>query len=248
VPADILIYAIVTAGLVFWLRSILGTNGDDGSQNPNQLSSHHQKSGTPASDKNDKETTSVLFPGMSAIGDEAPKPNLESSMSIGNQEAEVGLAKIAHSDKNFDLAHFLYGSQDAFTMIVEAFSVGDKETLKNLLCDHVYKSFEKVVDDREKSGQRATVDIYSIRKTEIVDAKLEDKTAYITVRFVADETNIVYDKDDKIISGDPDRVTETIDIWTFCREINSRDPAWYLFETRDEDATEEDHKTVPDSE
>lgn len=41
-------------------------------------------------------------------------------------------------------------------------------------------------------------------------------------------------------------MTETIDIWTFTRNIKSRDPAWRLVATRDQDAAEDDHKTVPD--
>ena len=60
-------------------------------------------------------------------------------------------------------------------------------------------------------------------------------------------TNVLRDKDDNIIFGDPDRVTETIDIWTFSRDTRSRDPSWVLCATRDEDAADKEDKTVPDS-
>ena len=71
--------------------------------------------------------------------------------------------------------------------------------------------------------------------------------AYITVKFVADETNVLFDEDEKPLSGHPDHVTETVDIWTFGRNIKSHDPSWLVYRTNDEDSGEEDHKTVPDS-
>jgi len=61
--------------------------------------------------------------------------------------------------------------------------------------------------------------------------------AYITVRFVADETVVTRDKDNNIISGHPDRVSETIDIWTFGKPVNAKDPTWFLIATREEEAS-----------
>ena len=62
---------------------------------------------------------------------------------------------------------------------------------------------------------------------------MDDSWAYVTVRFVADETVVCRDKDDKILYGHPDHVAEKIDIWTFGRDVKSSDPVWYLFETRE---------------
>jgi predicted lipid-binding transport protein (Tim44 family) len=76
---------------------------------------------------------------------------------------------------------------------------------------------------------------------------MQGRMSYITVRFVADETNVLFDRDGKVAHGNPDRVTETIDIWTFGRDVKSRSPAWLVYETRDENAAGQDHKTVPDA-
>jgi predicted lipid-binding transport protein (Tim44 family) len=39
-----------------------------------------------------------------------------------------------------------------------------------------------------------------------------------------------------IVSGNPDRVKETIDVWTFGRNTQSKDPTWLLYATREENA------------
>ena len=70
--------------------------------------------------------------------------------------------------------------------------------------------------------------------------------AYITVQFTADETCVIRNSDDVVISGDPDRITEMCDIWVFAKDMKSKDPVWQLVETRDGEP--EDHKTpVPDA-
>src|SRR5690606_39836599 len=70
--------------------------------------------------------------------------------------------------------------------------------------------------------------------------------AYITIRFIADETCVVRDKDGVILSGDPDRITEMNDIWTFVRDIKDRDPRWLVQETRDGDVIEESSTPLPE--
>ena len=171
---------------------------------------------------------------------------LDRTMGVEGEMAEAGLVEIARIDRTFNVARFLSGAQEAFTMIVEAFADGDRETLRGLLSDSVYGAFERAITTREQNGEQSSVEIHAIRKSEIVDAHIDGRVAFITVRFVADETNILRDKDGKLLSGDPDRVTETIDIWTFTRDVRSRDPAWLLCETSDEDAQEDEQKTVPD--
>jgi predicted lipid-binding transport protein (Tim44 family) len=147
--------------------------------------------------------------------------------------AEAGLLEISRNNKSFDLLQFMMGAQDAFAMIVEAFAAGDRRTLKDLLAPDVYDSFEKVIAGREERGETATMEIHAVRRAEIAAARISGKTAFITVRFTADETGVVRDRDDKILSGNPDRVSETNDLWTFGRDMRSRDPAWLVYETRE---------------
>lgn len=239
-PADIVIYALVAAGLVFWLRSILGTRHGDETQRPNPFVSHPAES-------NDKQGAPAAGKTPATAAHEDMDSELPRNMTIEGAEAKNGLHAIAGQDRSFDINHFITGAQDAFAMIVEAFAAGDTETLKNLLSEPVYKSFESAIKARESKKQTASTEIHAIRRTEIIDAQIQDKMAFITVRFIADETNVLYDEDKKPISGNPDKISETIDIWTFGRGVRSRSPAWLVYETRDEDSYEQEHKTVPDS-
>lgn len=241
-PADILIYAIVAAGLVFWLRNILGTRSGDERQRPNPFTSHPETLKNPAPEMAAAHTAGLLPDQQASLS-----AGLERHMSIENQSAERGLMEIARADRSFELPHFLGGAQDAFIIIIESFAAGDKETLRGLLSAPIYQIFEKVIDDRAAKGEQASVEIHAIRKTEVMDAQIRDKTVFIKVRFTADETSIVRDRDGRVIFGDPERVTETIDIWTFARSLRAGRDAWQLVETREDAADEVSGSTVPDS-
>ncbi|MBU0800709.1 MAG: TIM44-like domain-containing protein, partial [Alphaproteobacteria bacterium] len=93
----------------------------------------------------------------------------------------------------------------------------------------------------------ASVEIHAVRKVEVVEARLEGRMAFVTVKFVADETSVLKDADGKFLSGHPDRVTETIDIWTFGRDVRGRDPVWAVYETREGAGDTQAGSTVPDS-
>ncbi|MEM6781303.1 MAG: Tim44/TimA family putative adaptor protein [Pseudomonadota bacterium] len=241
-PAEILLYALVAAGLVFWLRSILGTGHDDGPARPNPFTSQETQ------EEPDK-VNSGFMPQADemtfSLGDNQAMQDLPRNVSV-DEKAQEGLSDIMRADRHFETAHFAQGSEGAFIMIVEAFAKGEREVLKDLLSPSVYKAFDSVITQRENDGETVETEIHSVRKLEILDAVMADTKAVITVQFTADETCIIRDKDGEIISGDPDRMTEMKDIWVFARDVKSKDPVWELVETRDGEP--EDHKTpVPDA-
>ena len=57
------------------------------------------------------------------------------------------------------------------------------------------------------------------------------KTAQITVRFVSQLISVTHDRTGAVIEGSPEKVTEVTDVWTFARDISSRDPNWKLVAT-----------------
>ncbi len=247
IPADILLYAVIAAGLVFWLRSILGTGSGD---NPNstQFKSPLDGDNKPVDSKPAAvPMNNFASPAENINAIENVSDILDRNMSMSD-EAAAGLKDISLKDKAFNLPFFLRAVQDAFIYIVEAFAEGDRNTLKDLLSENVYKAFDAALDAREKQGLKTSVEIHAVRKMELTNAWMKDRMAFITIRFIADETRVVRDDKGEVIEGNPDRVAETIDIWTFGRDVRSRSPAWVLYETRDEDAADQDHKTVPDSE
>ncbi len=231
---DILIYAIIAAVLVVWLRNILGTRNGDEQQRPNPYVESEQSKPKP---KN-----IVGLDGQPFVVDmENPLKKLDLSDEL-IKEAE-GLSR---QMRDFDAISFVENAKNAFVMVVEAFAKGEKDVLEMLLAPSVYESFEGAIKEREKKGETVSTEIHAVRKADIVDIQQKNGIAYVSIRFTADETCVIRDKDDNILSGDPERITEMVDVWTFGRKIKSKEPTWLLFETRDDEV--EDHKTpIPEA-
>ncbi len=235
-PVELIVYVLVAAGLVFWLRSILGTKNGEEREHPH-LAEHmksEEKAVTPERQSLSAEDNIAALAAM-------PRKNY----ALDNKTAENGLIDIARADKGFDIDMFLQGAQDAFAMIVESFAEGDRDTLKNLLEPSVYNAFEQEITKREERGEIQITDIHAVRKAVVTKAGLTGKMAHITVKFTAEETSVTRNKDGEIIAGNPDRTHTMNDLWTFSREIRSKDPSWLLLETRGD--IEDDNDLIPNS-
>jgi len=143
----------------------------------------------------------------------------------------AGLDAIAAHDSSFDPRHFISGARSAYEMIVLAFANGDRRSLKDLLSSEVYDSFEAVIKDREKHEQKTETRFVSIDKAELVSAEARDRAAQLTVRFVSQMISVTRDKTGAIVDGNPDKVADITDVWTFARDTSSRDPNWKLVGT-----------------
>jgi predicted lipid-binding transport protein (Tim44 family) len=143
----------------------------------------------------------------------------------------TGLDAIATADSGFDAKHFLAGARQAYEMVVTAFAEGDQRALKNLLSREVYEGFEAAIREREGRGETVETRFVSIDKAEIVGAELRGRTAQVTVRFVSQLISVTRDRAGAVIEGAPDKVTEVTDVWTFARDVSSRDPNWQLVAT-----------------
>ena len=142
-----------------------------------------------------------------------------------------GLDAIVAEDKSFDIKHFLAGARQAYEMIVTAYAEGDRRNLKNLLSREVYDGFESAIREREGRGETTETRFVSIDKADITGAELRGKTAQITLRFVSQLVSVTHDRTGAVIEGSPDKVTEVTDVWTFARDLSSRDPNWKLVAT-----------------
>jgi predicted lipid-binding transport protein (Tim44 family) len=116
-------------------------------------------------------------------------------------------------------------------MIVLAFANGDRRALRDLLSSEVYDSFDSVIKEREKHEQKTETRFVSIDKAEMVGAELRERTAQVTVRFVSQMISVTRDKMGNIVDGNPDKVADITDIWTFARDTGSRDANWKLVGT-----------------
>jgi predicted lipid-binding transport protein (Tim44 family) len=143
----------------------------------------------------------------------------------------AGLDAILAADKSFDPRHFLTGARAAYEMIVVAFAQGDRRTLREWLSKDVYDNFDAVIRERESRGETTETRFVSIDTTEIAGAELRGRTAYLTVRFVSQLVSVTRDKSGNVTDGNADAVTDVTDVWTFARDVTSRDPNWKLVAT-----------------
>ncbi|HVV41910.1 MAG TPA: Tim44/TimA family putative adaptor protein [Nitrobacter sp.] len=143
----------------------------------------------------------------------------------------AGLDAIVAKDSSFDPRHFLSGAKSAYEMIVLAFANGDRRALKDLLSSEVYESFDGAIKEREKLERKTETRFVSIDKAELVAAEMRDRTAQLTVRFVSQMISVTRDKTGAIVDGNPDKISDITDVWTFARDVSSRDPNWKLVGT-----------------
>ncbi|GLK81574.1 Tim44/TimA family putative adaptor protein [Methylopila turkensis] len=142
-----------------------------------------------------------------------------------------GLDEIAAAERGFDARQFLTGARAAYEMIVTAFAAGDRKTLKPLLAKDVFDNFSAAIAERESRGETVESNFVSIEKAEFTGAEVVGRSAQLTVRFVSKLINATRDRDGTVIDGDPTAIVDIVDVWTFARDINSRDPNWRLIST-----------------
>jgi predicted lipid-binding transport protein (Tim44 family) len=143
----------------------------------------------------------------------------------------IGLDAIAAAESGFDPKHFLAGARAAYEMIVGAFAEGDRRSLKNLLSRDVYDGFDAAITEREKRGETVESHFVSIDNAELTAAEMRGRNAQITVRFHSKLVSATRNKDGNVIEGNAEKVTDVTDVWTFARDVSSRDPNWKLVAT-----------------
>jgi predicted lipid-binding transport protein (Tim44 family) len=146
--------------------------------------------------------------------------------------AAAGLDAIAAADGSFDIQHFLTGARAAYEMVVTAFAAGDRRQLRGLLSREVFDGFDAAISEREGRGETAESKFVSIDAATVSAAELRNRsTAQLTVRFVSKLVSATRDRSGAVIDGNDEKVTEVTDLWTFARDVASRDPNWKVVAT-----------------
>jgi predicted lipid-binding transport protein (Tim44 family) len=158
-------------------------------------------------------------------------PDRYSGFAAAGSPVARGLDAITAADKTFDVKQFIAGARAAYEMIVTAYAAGDRRSLKNLLAREVYDGFDAVIREREARSETVETRFISIDSTEITNAELRGKVAQLTLRFVSQLVSATRNRNGNVIDGSPDAVTNVTDVWTFAREVTSRDPNWNLIAT-----------------
>ncbi|MFG1394055.1 Tim44/TimA family putative adaptor protein [Xanthobacter agilis] len=167
---------------------------------------------------------------VSTDPEEAPKFRWEGVAAEGSAVA-AGLDQAARIEPDFDATHFLSGAKAAYEMIVTAFANGDRRALKDLLSKEVYDNFAAAITERESRGETMESRFVAISRADLEQAVVQGATAQLTVRFVSQLISVTRGRDGGVVDGDAETVADVTDVWTFARDLGTRNPNWKLVAT-----------------
>ena len=200
--------------LVFQLRRALGRRSDnqepESKPNPEQRAEH-------------SETDNVV----------AIKPNKNKNENQEQEQEETlgGLTELREKDPSFSDTDFIKGSKEAFSWIVAAFSKGEIHKLEPLLSEPLFNGFKQAIEQREADQLSLETNIVSIKSAQIHNVTVKQDQVNITVEYVTDQIKSTRNAKDEIVDGDPDTIETVTDLWTFNRNIKSKNPNWTLVKT-----------------
>lgn len=222
-PLNLILLAI--ALVVFWrLKSVLGTR--TGTERPPAdvavLKPRGEAPPQPQSDPplgvQDREPVKPVWHGVAPEGSDTAK----------------ALEAILAKSPDFDVAQFLAGAKLAYEMVLQAYANADKPALKPLLGPDVYQSFSAAIDRRKSEGTNFVFQFVAVMTAKITRATLDGRNALLTVQFRSQMIQAVVAKDGTVLEGDDKAVRDVEDVWTFERDVTSRDPNWKLVATDDD--------------
>ncbi len=127
---------------------------------------------------------------------------------------------------------FLKGAEIAYETIINSFAKGDQKTLKDLLTLEMRNNFKSAIEERKSKNIKSELTFIGVKSSVIEKFDKTAEALFFTVKFVSEIISVKKDKDNKIIDGDPNKITTVIDRWKFTRKISSSNPNWYLAEIK----------------
>jgi len=223
---EIILIALVAVFLVLRLRSVLGRR--TGNERP-PAQDPFTPPATPAPEARRDNGNVVQLPRPNS--EPLPAPQRAGGQARVAPAATSGVDAIRSADRGFDAQGFAGGARAAFEMIVGAFAKGDLATLRPLLDDAIYRSFETAVKDRQSKSQVLETSLIGFDATELVRAEMRGSVAHVTMRFVTEQINVTRGADGLVVDGNPNTVERVTDLWTFARDTRSDNPNWLLVNT-----------------
>jgi len=227
---DIILMALIVIFLVLRLRGALGSrDGFDGKGQDEGFKGNRSERAQNTDDDNVVQMPGARLPGPDDNGFEVAENVKEDTQFEGT--LGEGVEAIREADQTFRVDEFIQGAHYAFEMILDAYAAGDVKTLKPLLSPEVYSGFAGAIEDRETRGQILQETLVGISNAELVEAYMDGRDAHVTVKFVSEQISALLDSEGAVIEGDPTKVMNATDFWTFARTTKSKNPNWTLVGT-----------------
>ena len=158
--------------------------------------------------------------------------DIESSFA---HEAPPSNPKVDLNASTFDenaKREFVKGAKIAYETIITNFAKGTLKDIKTLLDKSVYQQFEDAIKDRQSKKHSSETTFIGISSAEVKQHEQNKNMLEVTVEFVSEIISCVKDKDDKVISGDPEKIKKVLDTWKFSKDSRSANPNWLLIDTQ----------------
>ncbi|MDC2984402.1 Tim44/TimA family putative adaptor protein, partial [Candidatus Pelagibacter sp.] len=127
---------------------------------------------------------------------------------------------------------FINGAKIAYETIITNFAKGTLKDIKTLLGKSVYQQFEDAIKDRQDKKFSSETTFIGISSAEVKQHEQNKNMLEVTVEFVSEIISCVKDKDNKIVSGDPEKIKKVLDTWKFSKDTRSSNPNWLLIDTQ----------------
>jgi len=222
IDVSTVVLALVALFVVFKLRSVLGMRNDADRRRADASAQPRNPTVAPAP---------VAYSGTNPAANANVPANRWAGVAEPGTPLWSGLDAIAATDPGFSAQAFLTGARAAYEMVVTAFAAGDSATLKTILAPDVFDNFNKAILARRNAGHTMSTTLIAIDAADIVGARLAETSAQVSVRFAAKLVSVTRDNAGVLVDGSPDAIREHLDVWTFIRDVRSRDPNWSLTAT-----------------
>jgi predicted lipid-binding transport protein (Tim44 family) len=223
---------LALAVFVAWkLRSVLGQK--TGNEQPKDPFARRETPPMRPDQAAEKRDNVIRLPGAAndPVATEPPAAERWKDLAAADTPVSAGIEAVIRQEPGFDPHDFVAGAKAAYEAIVTAFARGDRKMLKGLLAKDVYEGFEQAITEREKRGEKSESNFVSIDKADLSAVEVKGKTAQVTIAFVSQLISVTRDAQGAVVDGSADQVSEVNDIWTFSRQLGSRDPNWLLVAT-----------------
>ncbi|MBQ4471683.1 MAG: TIM44-like domain-containing protein [Alphaproteobacteria bacterium] len=130
---------------------------------------------------------------------------------------EVNMAEAPQILSDLVANDFTYTAKFIFTRVTDAFAKGRVCDIKKYLNDKVLPVFEQAVENRNKQQQTMEFSLIGFKEVKVLENHPQEKL----VSFTTEQVNLLKDKENKVIEGDPLYVATVNERWTFTKEPNN---------------------------
>ncbi|MDE2029320.1 MAG: Tim44 domain-containing protein [Alphaproteobacteria bacterium] len=233
IDIDIVVYAVIAVLLLGRLWVLLGRRDEDEPRQPNPFAQPPEaKKPAPKQDDSDAPFAGGNTQTQDADAEHALPLSPLLHPELPPASLAGGLAQVKAVDASFDEKQFLQNARATFTAIVTAYATGDMDGVAPLLSPALLSHFRQAAGARRAAGQTAQTRVLNIKEAEAVAARAEGSQAYVIVKFVSDQENILRDAHGTVIGGGEGKTEEVTDTWAFSRDASQPDSQWVVVETR----------------